>query len=156
MIWILVLNSIIKILFSGYLLAFHIFVNCKGLTTYQYVLKSRAKKVRSLNSKTEKLKEMFNEAINDSSSNERISLKTLEDILKEEDGDDILQRVIQNNLQNKEGVRINTEMCQRDMQKLITLKRKSRKDRQSQMYKIRKSKFLRLSHDATNHEGVEE
>lgn len=157
-VWFLFLINMLKIIFCGYLLGFHIMVRWKGLTTYKYVLKNREKKVKILNSKTEALKKLYNEVMDESSSNARISIKTktLEEIIKESERNEILRKVLHEELQEGVGYRMNTEEWKRNLRHIGTIGEGDKKDRQSMMYKISRSKFLTFSNNDTNHEEEEQ
>ena len=95
--------------------------------------------------------------MNDSSSHDRLSIKTktLEDILKESQNNQLLRRALQNELRGSNG-RLNTEEWKTDLKRLISMSKSRLKNRQSQLYKVRQSKFLTISNNETNHEEVEE
>ncbi|CAI2359510.1 unnamed protein product [Moneuplotes crassus] len=143
-----------KLLFCTHLLCFQLYIKSKGLTTYKYVLKKRQKKMKKVEARTEELKMLYDEVMNESRSQGRISIasKVIDDIFTESKGS-ICK--LKNQILGKSCQRLNTEE-KREVHNLISKAELRMKNRQSQMYKIRQSKFLHLYKNDTNFEEPEE
>lgn len=136
--WILCIICFLKIWFSTHLLGFQIYVKSRGMSTYQYVLKKRQRALNKLSQRTDALRKIYDDVINDSSSHEKLSIqaKTLEEIRELLNGKpQIFWNVLEKELKGLN--RLNTEERKVDAGRLSS-NRKSKKYRQSQYYNIKR------------------
>ena len=96
-----------------------------------------ARKLNNLDKRTEILRKLYEEVLNDTNShlNLNIKAKTIEDIINDSENNFLIRKALQKHINDtKFSKNVNTQECKTGLRKLISTSRINRKYRQSQFY----------------------